>query len=275
MTTAAIIGLGEAGRFYARGLRDAGYTVTGYDPFTRLDTEGVSQMPSVDEAVENAELVVSLVGARAAQDVGSIAIAAMKRGATYADLNTGSPELKASMAAFAATHQVRFADVAVLAPVPRAGVRTPLMVSGDGADAFADLMSTTGAPVESIGGAAGDAAGRKLLRSVFMKGLAAVVLESVTAAEAARQGDWLRQQIAAEFSGDARALIERLISGSREHAERRAHETEDAAAYLDSLGSPNWSTHAAHAWLSKLHEEQNTRRGLPSAPNNGKDSSHA
>ncbi|MCW4460010.1 NAD(P)-dependent oxidoreductase [Microbacterium sp. MPKO10] len=275
MTTVAIIGLGEAGGFYARGLRDAGYTVTGYDPFTRLDAEGVSQMPSVAEAVENAELVVSLVGARAAQDVGSTALAVMKRGAIFADLNTGSPELKASMAAIAATHQVRFADVAVLAPVPRAGVLTPLMVSGDGADAFAQIMSITGAPVESIGGAAGDAAGRKLLRSVFMKGLASVVLESVTAAEAAGQGDWLRQQIAAEFSGDAQALIERLISGSREHAERRAHETEDAAAYLDTLGSPNWTTHAAHTWLSKLHEEQNTRRGLSSAPNNGKDSSHA
>jgi 3-hydroxyisobutyrate dehydrogenase-like beta-hydroxyacid dehydrogenase len=178
----------------------------------------------------------------------------MKPGAVFADLNTGTPELKAQMERDARDHDVQFADVAVLAPVPRNGVQTPLMVSGDGADAFAEFMLPTGAPVEPIGGKAGDAASRKLLRSVFMKGLAAVVLESVTAAESVGQDTWLRQQIEVEFSGDPQQLIDRLITGSREHAERRVYEAEDAAAFLRTLGSPTWSVDAASAWLSKLRD---------------------
>lgn len=275
MASAAIIGLGEAGGFYACGMRDAGFDTFGYDPFVRLDADGISQKLSIEDAVAGVDLVVSLVGARAAFAVSEQAFAAMSRGSVFADLNTGAPELKAQMASKARSRDVRFADVAVLAPVPRNGVRTPLMASGDGADAFVKLMIPTGADVESIGGDAGDAAGRKLLRSVFMKGLAAVVLESVTAANSVGQENWLRQQMAQEFAGDPRALIERLLSGSREHAERRAHETADASAFLDSLGTPNWSTEAAHAWLSKLRDEQGTRDGSPSVASQGKDDSHA
>ncbi|PFG30034.1 NAD(P)-binding domain-containing protein [Paramicrobacterium agarici] len=271
MTAAVIIGLGEAGELYARGLRDCGYTTVGFDPFVTLNADGIAQAATIEEAVASADLVLSLVGARAASAVGEQAIPVMQHGAVFADLNTSSPELKARLAHIASAHKVLFADVAVLAPVPREGARTPLMASGDGADEFADLMSQVGAPVESIGGEPGDAAGRKLLRSVFMKGLAAVLLESMTAASEVGQAAWLRDQIASEFSGDARQLIERLIAGSREHAERRVHETEDANAYLDSLGAPNWSTKAAHAWLSRLRDEPRTSDGLSSVVSQGKD----
>jgi 3-hydroxyisobutyrate dehydrogenase-like beta-hydroxyacid dehydrogenase len=255
MTSVAIIGLGEAGGLYARGMKDTGFVTVGYDPFTRLGDDGIVQLSTIEGAVAEADLVLSLVGARAASDVGEQATQAMKPGAVFADLNTGTPELKAQMESDARGHDIQFADVAVLAPVPRDGIQTPLMVSGDGADAFAVHMIPTGAPVESIGGKAGDAAARKLLRSVFMKGLAAVILESVTAAEIVGQNAWVRQQIETEFSGNPEQLIERLLAGSQAHAERRVYEAEDAAAFLRAIGSPTWSVDAAHAWLSKLRDE--------------------
>ncbi|KZE89973.1 NAD(P)-binding domain-containing protein [Microbacterium sp. TNHR37B] len=255
MTSTAVIGLGEAGALYARGLRDAGYTVSGFDPFTTLHEEGIRQEPTLADAVATADLVISLVGARAAEAVGTEAMAAMSAGAVFADLNTGSPDLKRRLEAEATSRGILAADVAVLAPVPRAGVGTPLMVSGTGASRFTELFAATGADVESIGGAAGDAASRKLVRSVFMKGLAAVVLESVGAAEAAGCETWLRAQIAAEFAGDPAALVQRLIDGSRQHAGRRAHEVADARDYLDGLGRPSWVTSAAHRWFGHLLEE--------------------
>jgi 3-hydroxyisobutyrate dehydrogenase-like beta-hydroxyacid dehydrogenase len=256
MTTAAVIGLGEAGALYAKGLLDAGFTVLGFDPFTRLEAPGIDQRNEIAEAVGSAELVISLVGARAAASVAELAIGAMSPGAVYADFNTASPELKTQMGAVADANGVRFADVAVLAPVPRSGARTPLMASGPGADTFVTLMQPVQAPVESIAGAPGDAAARKLLRSVFMKGLAAVVLESVNAAEQAGNAEWLREQIASEFAGDAHTLIDRLIEGSVQHADRRAHEVEDARHYLDNLGQPSWTTQAAYSWLSKLRDDR-------------------
>lgn len=258
MTTAAIVGLGEAGAIYSRGLRDAGFTVHGYDPYTRLSEPGVMQSDDIAEALAGADVVISLVGARAALGVAGQAVAVMTPGAVYADLNTGSPALKAEIGALCGGRGVAFADVAVLAPVPRNGAKTPLMASGDGADRFIALLAPVGAPLESIGGAPGDAAARKLIRSVFMKGLAAVVLESVNAARHAGCEEWLRGQIVEELSGDNEQLIDRLLTGSVQHAERRVHEVEDARDYLTELGQPGWATDAAHEWLSSLRGEKVT-----------------
>jgi 3-hydroxyisobutyrate dehydrogenase-like beta-hydroxyacid dehydrogenase len=252
MTKVAVIGLGEAGVLYARGLRDAGFDVTGYDPFTTLDEPGIARCERLADAVTGVDLVITLVGAGVAESVAADVLSHLEPGVLLADFNTGGPDLKSRIGRAAAARGVRFVDVAVLAPVPRAGARTPLMVSGADAEAFADLFARTGAPVDAIGGVPGDAASRKLIRSVFMKGLAAVMLESVGAAEAAGCASWLRDQVAAEFAGDPQMLIDRLIEGSRAHATRRVHEVDDARAYLESIDRPTWTMQAAHSWLASL-----------------------
>lgn len=255
MATATVIGLGEAGALYARGLAAAGFEVHGFDPFTQLDDPTVTQHADLADALRPADLVVTLVGARAAKPVIEQVLAALEHAPLIADFNTGSPSLKAELGALAGDRGVPFVDVAVLAPVPRAGAKTPLMVSGAAAERFVELFAPVGADVESIAGEPGDAAARKLVRSAFMKGLAGVVLESVGAAEAAGCDDWLREQIVAELSGDAAALVDRLIDGSRQHAERRVHEVSDASDYLRSIGQPSWSTDAAGQWLQRLQSE--------------------
>ncbi|UTX52996.1 NAD(P)-dependent oxidoreductase [Leucobacter aridicollis] len=252
MTIVAILGLGEAGAIYARGFRDAGFAVAGYDPFATVGEPGIRQEAELTAALSGAELVVSLVGARAAAAVANEAFAGMAAGAVYADLNTGSPALKEQLESEASASGVLFADVAVLAPVPRSGVRTPLMASGLGAARFDELVKAADTPVQVVDGKAGEAAGRKLLRSVFMKGLAAVVIESVGAAELAGAETWLREQIVAELSGDAEALIQRLIDGSTTHAARRAHEVADAKEYLEDLGQPTWMSTATIQWFDQL-----------------------
>ncbi|RWR25180.1 NAD(P)-dependent oxidoreductase [Agrococcus lahaulensis] len=261
MATATIIGLGEAGALYARGLAAAGFEVLGYDPYTHLADPTVTQHVDLAAAVAPADLVITLVGARAARAVTEDVLEALEHTPVLADFNTGSPELKRDLGALAAASGVPFVDVAVLAPVPRAGAMTPLMVSGDGADRFVELFAPVGAEVESIAGAPGDAAARKLLRSAFMKGFAGVILESVNGAEVAGCGAWLRGQIVAELSGDADAFVERLIVGSRQHAERRVHEVADASDYLRSIGQPSWSTDAAGHWLRRLRDEPRTTPG--------------
>jgi len=73
----------------------------------------------------------------------------------------------------------------------------------------------------------------KLVRSVFMKGLAASAVESMRAAEAAGYADWLADEIAAVIG---RPLLDRLLEGSRAHAARRVDEMEAAAELLVELG---------------------------------------
>jgi 3-hydroxyisobutyrate dehydrogenase-like beta-hydroxyacid dehydrogenase len=93
-----------------------------------------------------------------------------------------------------------------------------------------------GAPVDVIGERAGDATTRKLLRSVMMKGLAAVVIEALRAAHAAGLSDWLWADLVAEMKAADEQLLVRLVEGTGVHARRRVHEMEASAAMLDSLG---------------------------------------
>ena len=111
-------------------------------------------------------------------------------------------------------------------------------------------------PVEVVGDQPGDAAGLKLLRSVFMKGLAAAVLESVEGAKARGADDWLRREIA-DVIGEP--LLERLLSGTVTHAERRLDEMEAAAAYLEELGVEPRVSRATAAWLESLVQERRRR----------------
>ena len=102
-----------------------------------------------------------------------------------------------------------------------------------GAQAFADVFGPLGMPVEVVSDRPGDAATLKLLRSVFTKGLAASVLESLSAAAAAGHAAWLRGEIASVLG---EPLLERLVEGSKRHAARRVDEMEAACELLLELG---------------------------------------
>jgi 3-hydroxyisobutyrate dehydrogenase-like beta-hydroxyacid dehydrogenase len=168
--------------------------------------------------------------------------------AVYADLNTSSPAVKQKLAAIAGE---RFADVALLGPVPEEGLRTPVLASGPAAEAFAVAMRPLGMPVEVVSDRAGDAAEMKLLRSVFMKGLAASAIESLEAAERSRHDVWLRGEIA-DVIGEP--LLDRLLEGSRRHAARRVEEMDAARELLLDLGIEPRVASASAALLSELAE---------------------
>jgi len=250
----AVLGLGEAGSIYARELAARGADVVGFDPRAVPIPTGVAKTASIGDAVDGADLVLSLVGATAAGDVLDAALARMKAPAAFADFNTGAPTQKRVLATTAVAAGIPFADVAVMAPVPRAGVDTELLTSGDGAETTAGALAGFGVPIRVVGTNAGDAAGLKLVRSVFMKGLAALVFESLEAAERIGATDEMRAQIAAELAGDGHAMVQRLLDGTRQHAERREHEMVDAREFLEAIRSPGWMTDGTLAWLRSVRQ---------------------
>lgn len=255
MTTIAVLGLGEAGRRYAGGLAGAGADVRGFDPAHDLGDPAVPQFDTLGETLAGADLALSLVTGHAAASVARDALPHMAEDAVYADLNTAAPAVKQQIAELAHARGRAMADVAVLAPVVRAGHRTPLLASGPAAHEFAARVAPFGVPVEVIGGAAGEAARLRLLRSVFMKGLAALVLEGLGAARAAGAEDWLRTQMAEELGPDGAELVDRLVEGSAKHAVRREHEVRAALAALEASGRPADMTRATLAWFERLVDE--------------------
>lgn len=224
----AVLGLGEVGSRLAADLAEVGVTVAGFDPDPVRASGGTADIAT---AVAGSDVVLSVNSAAAAAGAATQALPALGPDTVYADLNTAGPALKRQLATLVGA--TRFADVALLGPVPARGLRTPALVSGGGADRFAEALGALGMPIEVVSGTAGDAAERKLIRSVFMKGLAAAALESHTAAVAAGHGDWLDEQVAAVIG---RPLLDRLLDGSVRHAARRVDEMEAAKALLLELG---------------------------------------
>ncbi len=228
----AVLGLGEAGRLLAADLVQAGVEVHGYDPYAGDEATVSVRASDPESAVDRCDIVLSVNTAKVAVAVAKAAVSAMSEGALYADLNTASPATKRELAAIARSAGVRFADVALLGPVTARGLATPALASGDGARPFAEALAPLGMPVEVVSDEAGVAATLKLLRSVFMKGLAASALESLRAGQAAGCREWLEGQIA-EVIG--RPLLDRLVQGSYQHAARRADEMEAARELLLDL----------------------------------------
>jgi 3-hydroxyisobutyrate dehydrogenase-like beta-hydroxyacid dehydrogenase len=246
--TIAVLGLGEAGGALARDLVAAGAVVRGYDPAVRA-RDGVLDTGSEAEAADGADIVLSVNSASAAVDALN---AGLGTAAMWADLNTASPGTKRRLAEIAAGHSVPFADVAIMAPVPGHGLRVPMLATGDAAAQVAETLGPFGASVEIMAGPAGLAAERKLLRSVFFKGMAAAVVEALTAARAAGCEDWLRELIENELTGADATTVERLVSGSYRHAVRRTAEMAAAAEMLDELGVPADVARAARDHLARL-----------------------
>ena len=196
--------------------------------------------------MEGAHVVLSLNAARVAVQAATDALPGLPEGAVYADLNTGTPELKRELAELVGT---RFVDVALLGPVPMRGLETRALASGPAAHAFAGMLGPLGMPVEVVSERAGDAAAMKLVRSVFTKGLAAAILESMRAAEGVGCEDWLADEIAKVIGAPH---LERLVEGSRKHAARRVDEMDAAAALLVELGVEPRVAAASRSILSGL-----------------------
>jgi 3-hydroxyisobutyrate dehydrogenase-like beta-hydroxyacid dehydrogenase len=116
-------------------------------------------------------------------------------------------------------------------------------------------------PVELVSEVAGDAATRKLLRSVVMKGLAGTVIEALRGAEHAGCADWLWNNLTAEITKADASFLARLVRGTQLHAARRLEEMEAAAALLGELGVEPLLTRGTVENLRGV-----PREGIPTIP---------
>jgi 3-hydroxyisobutyrate dehydrogenase-like beta-hydroxyacid dehydrogenase len=246
----AVLGLGEAGGRLAAELARAGVEVRGYDPAERPTPASVVRAADPAGAASDTQIVLCLTTAATALGAAESVLSVLRPAVIYADANTAPPALKRELSELVARAGARFADVALLGPAR--GLATPALASGTGAQELADALGPLGMPVDVVSGRPGDAATLKLLRSVFMKGLAASAVESVAAAEAAGHAGWLKREVSAVIG---EPLLERLLDGSRKHAVRRVDEMEAARDLLLELGVEPRIATASAALLGDLVNE--------------------
>ena len=256
-----VFGLGEAGSLISADLAAAGVATTGYDPADVDTPDNVIRVDNPAAAVVDADVVIGLTAGGDAITAIRQALEQIPVTALYADFSTNTAAAKNDMAKIAADHGMTFVDVALMGTVPGKGLRTPALASGNGADRFVEIFSKLGMPVSKVSDVAGDAATRKLLRSIMMKGLAGTIIEAMRGAEKAGCSDWLWDNLADEITRADARLLSRLVRGTEIHALRRLHEMEASATLLADLGIEPIMTRATVENLRRMPDE-----GLPDIP---------
>ena len=268
MMQIGILGFGEAGSTFARALAEAGAEVSCYD--LRWDADDDASLaargagiPRLDPRrlpalLDAAEIVLSTVTTTAALDAARASLPYLKPGQVYCDLNSTSPAVKRELADLIATSGADFVEGAILGAIGVSGARTKILLGGERAGELATRLNRQGLDTIDYGLEIGRASSFKLLRSVFSKGLEALLLEFLLAGERAGLRDELWREVTALMAGEGFEPVARnwVCSHARAH-ERRYHELIQVQALLAELGIEPVMTDATRRLF-----ERSTRLGL-------------
>jgi 3-hydroxyisobutyrate dehydrogenase-like beta-hydroxyacid dehydrogenase len=248
----AILGIGEAGGTLARDLIAKQVLVRGWDPEPRMIPGGLEFASSNAAAVSGADIVLSTNWASVALEVAAEVAPVLHEDQLFADLNTAAPQLKRDIAPIIERTGALFVDAALMDPVPPKGLGTQVYASGSGAQAFAEKMIPLGMPVTYLDHQAGNAATHKLVRSIMYKGVAAVIMECLEAADALDMREFARAQMLKIIADEA--MIDRFVTGSMAHARRRVQEMDAVIEMLSAIGVSAFASHAAAMKLREIME---------------------
>lgn len=240
----AYIGFGEAGTAFATPGARAYDRLTDH-PATRAAKQadfaaaGVTGCARAAEALQDAEIVFSLVTADQALPAALAGAAWLAPGALWLDMNSVAPATKLQAARAVEAGAGRYVDVAVMAPVQPGEHATPLLVSGPHAEEAARHLLELGfTNVRSLGGAVGSASSIKMIRSVLVKGIEALTAECLLAAEAAGvTADVIASLDASTSARNWAARADYHLDRMMVHGLRRAAEMEEVVTTLEALGT--------------------------------------
>ena len=248
-----LVGYGEVGRILAEDLRARGAARIGaYD--VKLGTSqqgplvahaarhGVQLAASHEDLAAAADVVVCAVTASQTVAVAQAWAPAIRPGTWFLDFNSASPGAKMKAAALIEGAGGRFVEGAVMTSVPPHRIRVPLLLGGPHAGELKPLLDALGfaASVGSL--QLGVASATKMCRSVMIKGLEAMVIESFTTARAYGVEAAVLASLAETFPGidweqQGTYFFQRVI----QHGRRRAEEMREAAQTVREAGLEPWS----------------------------------
>jgi 3-hydroxyisobutyrate dehydrogenase-like beta-hydroxyacid dehydrogenase len=265
-----LIGYGEVGRILAEDLRQQDVKVTAYDIKLRSDQSGralrdhakqhgVALSASHADLAAQSDFIVSAVTASQAVPVAKACAETVKQGAWYLDFNSASPGAKQRAAVLIDNAGGRYVEGAVMTSLPPYRIKVPLLLGGSGAAALAPLLLELGFAAKVASDKLGVASAVKMCRSVMIKGLEAMVIESFTTARAYGVEDAVLASLKETFPGidwekQGAYFFQRVI----EHGRRRSEEVREVAETVREIGLDPWSSQGTaerQAWVADLADE--------------------
>lgn len=262
-----LLGYGEVGQILgadlaARDVHLCAWDVKFADPDSQprhavAGNGHVHAAADVHAAVRHAELVISAVTADQAFPAACAAAASLASDAYFLDLNSVSPAVKQHAARVIHDVGGRYIEAAVMSAFPGRRLTAPLNLGGPHAHGFAPIARAMGlSNVTVFSNVLGVASAAKMCRSIIVKGMEALLLESMLTARHFGVEQAVLDSLADLLpAADWRALSQYMISRALLHGRRRAEEMSEAAATTASAGlEPLMGTAIAQrqAWAAEV-----------------------
>ena len=245
----AFIGFGEAGQTISRGLAKeaARPALRAYDILfgapagAKLEAAakalGVGLARDHVDAVSEAGLVILVVTASSSLEATKSCLPGLRKGQLFLDMNSVSPKRKLETAALVAPTGAAYVDCAVMAPAAPYLHKVPCLVGGPGAAALAPRAAALGMKMELVSSEVGQASAIKMFRSIVVKGLEALLVESMTASAEYGVEDRVLASLKETWPGiDWQKLSGYMIERVVTHGKRRAAEMREVSETLQSIG---------------------------------------
>lgn len=260
-------GYGEVGKIFAAGLKDQEGVrqVAAWDvKFTQAaqrerelahaQQAGVAAQPSMQALCEASDLVISAVTASNTLAVAKEAAPFLRPGAVFLDLNSASPGTKQEAAALVDASGAHYVEAGVMTSVPPYGIRVPMLLGGAQAQALAAVLQGWGMDAKPVSAQLGIASAIKMCRSVMIKGLEALVIESYATARHYGVEDQVLPTLAETFpSIDWPQQGAYFFSRVAQHGKRRAEEMRESATTVREAGFEPFMASAIaqkHQWVA-------------------------
>lgn len=257
-----VIGFGEVGSTFSNKMAERGASVRVYD--TLLEERGGKQLlqsrikhrnvalVTRQTMLSQSDVILSVVPTQAAEEVAVQIAEDIKPEQTYVDLNSTSPTAKKRISRIIQTTGAMFIEGAILGAVGATGAQTHILIAGEKGEQVAEALEGLGLNTTFYDVEIGKASAFKMLRSVFSKGLEALLLEMMIAGKRAGiEVDLWEDVIDYVLENPFESVAENWICSHAVAHERRYFELLQVTKTMIELGVKPLMTSATEAFFER------------------------
>ena len=250
LDTVGLMGYGEVGKIFAACVRAkpgvsaiAAWDLVFKKPLdvsdqpVHMDGPDAVLCTSMQDVCAQSSFLISAVTASNTLAVAQEAAQYVRPGSVFLDLNSASPSTKQQCAAAIEAAGAHYVEAGVMTSVPPYGIKVPMLLGGPQAQALAQALNAWGMNAQVVSDKIGVASAIKMCRSVMIKGLEALVIESYTTARAYGVEDYVLPTLQETFpSIDWHQQGAYFFSRVVQHGKRRAEEMRESANTVSEAG---------------------------------------
>jgi 3-hydroxyisobutyrate dehydrogenase-like beta-hydroxyacid dehydrogenase len=241
-----VVGHGVVGSLFSRILVDHGARVLSYDRLLDRPEAAASMRKKIEESrskactlaelLDGSDYILSVITPQSCSELADCASGSLHEHQIFADLNSTSPAVKRMLAASITNGRAQFVEGVILGLVS-SSASPVILLGGPPAERVAVVFRQYGLTARFYSPEIGRASAFKMLRSIFSKGIEAVLVETLVAARRAGLLNEIWEEIKTILS--TRKLEDTFQIWIRSHtrsAQRRGYEMQEVSQFLEEIG---------------------------------------